>query len=175
MGAWVILIVIIVVILMVWWALLRNVKNYKPDFDVHSHEEHAETAHGETGFGDMDTAERSLVAQETAAQTAAAQTAAAHAGVYDASAAPAAAAPDDLAILEGIGPKINELLHANGIHTYADLAAADVTGLREILEANALRFIDPTTWPEQARLAAAGRMDELQAYTATLRGGRNIG
>ncbi len=86
----------------------------------------------------------------------------------------AAAVPDDLALLEGIGPRVKEVLAESGIHTFADLAATEVNKLREILEAVNLRFIDPGTWPEQAKLAAEGRMEELNTLMGSLRGGRRV-
>jgi hypothetical protein len=86
-----------------------------------------------------------------------------------------AAGPDDLTILEGIGPRVKEVLAEAGITTFAQLAAADVNRLREILEGANLRFLDPGTWAEQARMAAEGRMDDLQAFTDSLRGGRRVG
>lgn len=175
MGPWVILIVLIIVILIVWWALLRNVKNYKPDFDVHGHEEHAEDTHGETGPSrgiEIPIAEAEMAVAEAA--PAEAVTIEPAAGVEMRAATEVPLNPEDLTLIEGIGPKVNELLHNNGIHTFAELAAADVARLREILEANGLRFIDPGTWPKQAGLAAEGRMEELHAYMATLRGGRAV-
>jgi predicted flap endonuclease-1-like 5' DNA nuclease len=83
--------------------------------------------------------------------------------------------PDDLTVLEGIGPKINGLLQAAGIQTFAQLAAADMAQVKALLEANGLPFIDPGSWPEQAGLAAAGKMDELQALQDRLKGGRKVG
>ena len=79
---------------------------------------------------------------------------------------------DDLLVIEGIGPKIASLLQAAGITTFSQLAAADVGWLREILAAASLRFADPTTWPEQARLAAAGDWAGFESLTRELRGGR---
>lgn len=72
---------------------------------------------------------------------------------------------DDLTRLEGIGPKICALLHAAGIHTFEQLAAASVARLAEILRAAGPRFRmhDPASWPSQARLAAEGRWAELDA------------
>lgn len=80
---------------------------------------------------------------------------------------------DDLEQIEGIGPKIASVLKAAGIATFADLAAADTDHLTEILakEPN-LRLADPTTWPEQAALAAAGDWDAFKALTEQLKGGR---
>lgn len=90
--------------------------------------------------------------------------------------APAAAAeppaPDDLKVVEGIGPKISAMLNAEGIRTFAQLAATDVERLRGIILAANLRIADPTTWPQQAALAAAGKWDELQALQDSLKGGR---
>ena len=91
--------------------------------------------------------------------------------------APAAAAPpapDDLAIIEGIGPKITQLLTSSGISTFAQLASTDVSELKRILEQANLRIADPTTWPKQASLAAAGKWDELKAYQDRLRRGREV-
>ncbi len=82
---------------------------------------------------------------------------------------------DDLEIIEGIGPKIAGLLNEAGITTFAQLAKTEVSRLVEILTTARLRIADPSTWPEQARLAAAGKLDELQAFQATLKGGRQVG
>ena len=82
--------------------------------------------------------------------------------------------PDDLKIIEGIGPKIAELFIAAGISTFAKLAATDVAKLREILDAAGSKFAshDPATWPQQAKLAAEGKMDALKALQDELQGGR---
>lgn len=86
-------------------------------------------------------------------------------------AAPVAVA-DDLTKIEGIGPKIKSVLHAAGIKTFAELAKADVAHLRQILANAGLRVNDPTTWPEQASLAAAGQWRELQQLQGSLDAGR---
>lgn len=80
----------------------------------------------------------------------------------------------DLELVEGIGPKIAELLIANDIHDLADLAATSADRIREILGAGGRRFrlADPTTWPEQAALGAAGKWDELTELQARLKAGR---
>lgn len=93
-----------------------------------------------------------------------------------ASAAPAAApaqpsAPDDLTRIEGIGPMIAELLQANGIRTFAQLATTPVSRINALLAERRLRA-DPATWAEQARLAASGQWDELAKLTERLKGGR---
>ncbi|MCB9081563.1 MAG: 50S ribosomal protein L27 [Lewinellaceae bacterium] len=81
---------------------------------------------------------------------------------------------DDLKLVEGVGPKIEELLHAAGIMTWADLAKADVAELNRILDEAGpnYRIHDPATWPKQAELAHEGNWDELQAYQDQLKGGR---
>jgi large subunit ribosomal protein L20 len=81
---------------------------------------------------------------------------------------------DDLKVIEGIGPKIAELLIAAGISTFAKLAATDVAKLRAVLEAAGSKFAthDPATWPQQSKLAAEGKMDELKALQDALQGGR---
>ena len=56
----------------------------------------------------------------------------------------------------------------------ADLADTDVNRLRQILEEadpRLLRLADPTTWPEQAGLAAEGQLEALQALQDELKGG----
>jgi hypothetical protein len=41
MSPWLILLIFVVVVLIVWWALMRNARLYKPDFEIHGHgEEH---------------------------------------------------------------------------------------------------------------------------------------
>jgi predicted flap endonuclease-1-like 5' DNA nuclease len=87
---------------------------------------------------------------------------------------PAPPVPDDLAIVEGIGPKIASLFQAAGITTFAQLAATDVDRLRQILRGAGIRIADPTTWPEQAALAAAGEWDKLKALQDQLKGGRRV-
>ena len=83
--------------------------------------------------------------------------------------------PDDLKRIEGIGPRYSSVLQAAGITTYIQLAAASPDELHQILEAEdprLARLADPTSWPEQAALAAAGNWEALDALKDTLRGGR---
>jgi large subunit ribosomal protein L30 len=82
---------------------------------------------------------------------------------------------DDITRIEGIGPKIAEVLRDAGIATFAQLAATSADQLRAILQPQPrLRMADPTTWPEQARLAAAGQWEEFNQLTSQLRGGRQV-
>jgi predicted flap endonuclease-1-like 5' DNA nuclease len=81
---------------------------------------------------------------------------------------------DDLTRIAGIGPKISNLLRGAGIATYAQLAATDVAQLKQILAQSGIRVADPGTWPEQARLAAAGDWDALKRLQGQLKGGRRV-
>lgn len=83
-------------------------------------------------------------------------------------------AKDDLAKIEGIGPKIAELLQAKGILTFEALAATKTTTLKEILDAAGSRFQihDPSTWAQQAKLAAKGEWDKLTKLQDKLKGGK---
>jgi len=88
--------------------------------------------------------------------------------------APLNVKPDDLTIVEGVGPKINQVLHAAGIQSLFQLSESEVVNLKEILAAAGLKLADPTTWPQQARLAIAGDLENLKALQSTLRGGRKV-
>jgi predicted flap endonuclease-1-like 5' DNA nuclease len=87
---------------------------------------------------------------------------------------PAPPTPDDLKRIEGIGPKISSVFQAAGITTFAQLAATDADQLRRILKGAGIRIADPSTWPEQASLAAADKWDALRALQAELKGGRRV-
>jgi large subunit ribosomal protein L21 len=89
-------------------------------------------------------------------------------------AAPVAAAADDLVKIEGIGPKINEILNKAGITTFAQLAETPVEKLKDLLKAAGARYAahDPTTWPEQSALAAKGDWEAFKKLTDELDGGK---
>jgi large subunit ribosomal protein L27 len=63
---------------------------------------------------------------------------------------------DDLKKLEGVGPKLAEILNEAGITTYAELAATSIEKMKEILEAAGSRYAskDPAPWIEQAKTMA---------------------
>lgn len=76
------------------------------------------------------------------------------------------ASPDDLERIRGIGPKIASVLQEAGITTFAQLADSEVDEIRQILGSagpRLLQLTDPTTWPEQAELAAEGKWEALDA------------
>jgi len=85
-----------------------------------------------------------------------------------------AAEGDDLKIIEGIGPKIADLLINEGIVSFADLAATSAERVKEILDAAGSSYAmhDPTTWAEQAELARDGKLDELKELQDKLNAGR---
>jgi len=80
---------------------------------------------------------------------------------------------NDLTIVEGIGPKINELFNDNGIKTFAQLAAATVPQMRAILDKGGSRFriANPSTWAQQGALAAENKWAELKKLQDKLSGG----
>lgn len=81
---------------------------------------------------------------------------------------------DDLTKIEGIGPKIAELMRMAGITTFAEMAATDADKLQDVLREAGSRYNrhDATTWPKQAGLAASGDWDALKALQDELDGGR---
>ena len=82
--------------------------------------------------------------------------------------------PDDLTKVEGIGKKITALLAAENILTFKDLSKASAKKLKGILEVAGSKFQlhDPTSWPKQAKLAAAGKWEELESLQKELIGGK---
>ncbi len=84
--------------------------------------------------------------------------------------------PEDLKIVEGIGPKIEQLLKDGGVKNWADLAGCSVDGLQAILDAagDRYRIHNPSTWAKQAELARDGKWEELDKYQDFLIGGRDI-
>jgi predicted flap endonuclease-1-like 5' DNA nuclease len=83
---------------------------------------------------------------------------------------------DDLTIIEGIGPKIDDLFHANGVVSFAELARLSVPEMLEILERGGAHFqlANPGTWAEQAALASENRWAELKRLQDDLIRGRSV-
>ena len=81
---------------------------------------------------------------------------------------------DDLKIIEGVGPKIERILKAAKIDTWAKLSETTVTRLNQILKTAGPRFQmhKPDSWPIQARYAEAGAWDKLVAYQKKLNMGK---
>jgi len=70
---------------------------------------------------------------------------------------------DNLKKIEGIGPKIEEVLNAAGFIRYEDIQNSNRDALKEVLNAAGSRYKmhEPKSWPAQAELAAKGAWDEL--------------
>jgi len=81
---------------------------------------------------------------------------------------------DDLTIIEGIGPKIDELFHANGVNSFAKLARLGVPDMLEILDRGGPHFqlANPGSWAAQAALASENRWLELKRLQDELIAGR---
>jgi len=71
---------------------------------------------------------------------------------------------DDLEIVEGIGPKINELLQHAGIDTFAKLAATPAATVQRILDGAGpnFRLANPESWAKQAAICAKGDWSALR-------------
>lgn len=160
---WFIIFLFLLIVAMFWWGLTRGGIGQEKSADAHGHSDdhdaHGEESHGETAVAEAPSATRlpGELVESVAAAEAATET----------------AVPDDLKIIEGIGPKIESLLNAADITTYAQLAALDLSRLHEIVvEKGGIHISDPATWPEQAQLAAADDWDALEKLQEELVGGR---
>ena len=154
--AWVPIVIAVILLLLFWWGLSRNsipqgAVEHAPEVHHDSHEDHHDVA-----------VEVSLPAESVpseAAEMEAVRT--------------TAVTLDDLKIIEGIGPKIEGILHDAAIHTFAELAAASVSELEKIVRHDAgIQVAFPDTWPTQAQLAAEGKWNELEKLQDELKGGR---
>jgi predicted flap endonuclease-1-like 5' DNA nuclease len=80
---------------------------------------------------------------------------------------------DDFTRIQGIGPKINNLFHEQGILTYKQLADEKPLRLKNILVDASLFGANPTTWPEQAAFADAGDWEAIEELKNKIKGSRN--
>jgi predicted flap endonuclease-1-like 5' DNA nuclease len=81
---------------------------------------------------------------------------------------------EDLEIIEGIGPRVAEVLRDAGItsfHALAQLTPAQITAALERGGPN-FRLVNPQTWGDQALLAANNRWASLATMQAALVAGR---
>lgn len=87
-----------------------------------------------------------------------------------------AALGDDLTRIEGVGPKIQDILKDVGITSFRDVATTPLYKIKDHLRnaGSEYNLVDTSTWTEQALLAAEGRWDELEARQAELLGGREV-
>lgn len=80
----------------------------------------------------------------------------------------------NLELIEGIGPKIKEVLNGAKIFTFRDLATTPIYRIKDILSAAGSHLVahDPTTWVDQALLAEEGRWEQLEELKEYLIAGR---
>lgn len=81
---------------------------------------------------------------------------------------------EDLTVIEGVGPKINELFKDNGLKTFTQVGGATVKEMRAILDKGGARYrmANPGTWAKQAKLAANNKWKELKKLQDELSGGK---
>ena len=140
---WIWVVVFILALILVWWLLTRSSKQSETEAEELSAQIIEE--HAQT--------DEQKVKEEVVEETILAE-------------------PDDLTRIEGIGPKINQLLGSAGISTYAQLADTDTDLIVSKLDEAGITFADPGTWPDQARLASDGKWEELERLQDSLKGGR---
>ena len=77
---------------------------------------------------------------------------------------------DDLAIIDGIGPKIEELYRQQGVTTFAQVARMSVHELQSLLDKGGPNFklANPATWAQQAQLILDNRWGDLKTLHAEL-------
>ena len=73
---------------------------------------------------------------------------------------------DDLRKIDGIGPKIAEILTKAGLDTFEQLAATTPEYLKTILEAAGQYYtrFDPESWPKQANFALHNGWEALEKW-----------
>ncbi|KPM33021.1 Hypothetical protein I595_1448 [Croceitalea dokdonensis DOKDO 023] len=128
---------------------------------------------------DLDACNASLKAKPVAAPSVASPLAAGAAALaFDANAAKAVFGKkikqDDLKIVEGIGPKIEQLFNAEGINTWLELSNTAVSKCQEILDKGGKRYQvhDPGSWPLQAKMAYKGEWKQLAKWQDEHKGGK---
>ena len=144
---WVVLIVFVVMVILGWWVSSKGwlKKEEEPAHDDHGHG-HEEASHAEVPAKAAEPVSFAVEAAEPVA--------------------------DDLVSLEGIGPKVAKVLEGIGITTFKALAEADMTKLREALDAAGYKYMEPAGWVEQAAFAAKGDKEGLAKLQSELKGGR---
>ncbi|WP_199913335.1 hypothetical protein [Flagellimonas amoyensis] len=81
---------------------------------------------------------------------------------------------DDLKIVEGIGPKIEELFHNFDIKTWKALSETSADTCQEVLNSGGKRYRihDPASWPMQAKMAYEGHWKQLAEWQEKHRAGK---
>lgn len=83
---------------------------------------------------------------------------------------------DDLTIVEGIGPKIQELFHAHDVKTWKALSECSIDKCQTVLDSGGERYKihRPGTWPKQAEMAYEGKWEALLKWQDELDGGKLV-
>ncbi len=83
-------------------------------------------------------------------------------------------AKDDLKIIEGIGPKIEELFQKAGIKTWKGLSETTVEECQKILDnaGDSYKIHNPTSWALQSEMAYFGKWEELRKWQDDMLGGK---
>ncbi len=83
--------------------------------------------------------------------------------------AEATAGPDDLLVIEGIGPKINQVLRAEGFTRWIHVRDASQATLQAAIERGGITFAPSVaTWSKQAAYLVAGDQAGFKQYTEYL-------
>jgi len=80
----------------------------------------------------------------------------------------------DFKKIEGVGPKIAELILAAGYNSYELLSKAKKKDLLSLLAdaGNRYKMHDPSSWAKQAKLLASNNLEKLKELQAQLKGGK---
>ncbi len=83
---------------------------------------------------------------------------------------------DNLKKIEGIWPKIEQLLYEYGITTFTSLASTDPAIVKQILVQwwDNFKNHDPSTWPMQSNMAANGKWEALDTIQDVLKWGKFV-
>ena len=81
--------------------------------------------------------------------------------------------PDDLKIIEGIGPKMEEALRNAGVKTFRKMSTMTPEAIKDILVKASTRYgiAQTETWPEQAKLASSKDFEALKTLQDSLNRG----
>ena len=73
---------------------------------------------------------------------------------------------DNRKLIDGVGPKLEQLLIGGGFTSFTAIANAEVADLQKVLDAAGSRYKmhNPTSWPLQARFARDGKFEALKSW-----------
>ena len=166
---WLIVLIFVIVVLLVWLFLIINAKEDEPDIakDIHLSGHGPDAIQEKTATAEAADLEASPNLEKVSVNE--------DVQVQASRALDVNLVIEDLTVIEGIGPKVNRVLHEQGISTFIDLAKTEQTRLREILDQAGYQYMDPGTWAEQAGLLVENRMQEFQELIKNLKGGKKSG